>query len=87
MLVIRCKNCNQTIHEHPSQLKCCGCPNLTSIRGGNISGKDLSLVEIVKNWEKTTPSKKKTQHLTDQDLQFQEERKKRKVKRLDFEVR
>ena len=56
----------------------------TSIRGGNISGMDLSLVEIISG----AKSKRQEQSiLTKQDLQFQEQRKQRKVKRLDFEVR
>ena len=83
MLTIRCKNCGKVLEEHPSQLRCCQCPNLTSIRGGNISGLDLSLVEII------TGSKVKRPQtvLTKQDLEFQEQRKQRKVRRLDFEIR
>lgn len=83
MLVIRCKNCGKVLEEHPSQLRCCQCPNLTSIRGGNISGVDLSLVEIIT----TTKSKRPPTVLTKQDLEFQEQRKQRKVRRLDFEIR
>jgi len=83
MLIIRCKNCGKVLEEHPSQLKSCRCPNLTAIRGGNISGIDLSLIEIV------TGSKPMTQKslLSKQDLEFQEQRRQRKVRRLDFEVR
>ena len=84
MLVIRCKNCGKVLEEHPSQLKCCQCPNLTSIRGGNISGLDLTLVEIISGGK----SKRQDQSiLTSQDLQFQEQRKQRKVRKLDFEIR
>ncbi len=83
MLVIRCKNCGKQLEEHPAQLRCCQCPNLTSIRGGNISGLDLSLVEIITG----TKSKQHPTVLTKQDLEFQEQRKQRKVKRLDFEIR
>ena len=84
MLVIRCKNCGKVLEEHPSQLRCCQCPNLTSIRGDHISGMDLSLVEIISG----AKSKRQEQSiLTKQDLQFQEQRKQRKVRRLDFEVR
>ncbi len=84
MLVIRCKNCGRVLEEHPSQLRCCQCPNLTSIRGGSISGLDLTLVEIISG----ARSQRRDQSiLTKQDLQFQEQRKQRKVRRLDFEVR
>jgi hypothetical protein len=45
---------------------------------------DLSLVEIVT----TIKNNYQEQHvLKRQDLEFQEQRKKRKVKRLDFEIR
>ena len=83
MLVIRCKNCGKVLEEHPSQLRCCQCPNLTSIRGGNISGLDLSLVEIISGGQ----SKRQQSILTRQDLEFQEQRKQRKVRKLDFEIR
>ncbi len=84
MLVIRCKNCGRVLEEHPSQLRCCQCPNLTSIRGGSISGLDLTLVEIISG----ARSQRRDQSiLTKQDLQFQEQRKQRKVRKLDYEVR
>ena len=83
MLIIRCKNCGKVLEEHPSQLRCCQCPNLTSIRGGNISGLDLTLVEIISGGK----SKRPDSVLTKQDLQFQEQRKQRRVRRLDFEIR
>ena len=83
MLVIRCKICGKQLEGHPSQLRSCQCPNLTSIRGGNISGKDLSIVEII-----TSPSRKKTKTvLTSEDLRFQEQRRQRKVRKLDFDER
>ena len=83
MLVIRCKNCGKQLEEHPVQLRCCQCPNLTSIRGGNISGMDLTLVEIISG----AKSKHQQTLLTRQDMEFQEQRKQRKVRKLDFEVR
>ena len=82
MLVIRCKNCGKQLESHPNKMKSCQCENFTSIRGTNISGKNLSLVEIISN-----PKEKKQPLLSKQDMEFQEERKKRKVKKLDFEIR
>ncbi len=83
MLVIRCKNCGKELESHPTRMRSCGCPNLTSIRGTNISGNNLSLVEIVKAAKKN----KVTNLLSDQDLQYQEQRKQRKIRRIDFEER
>ena len=82
MLVIRCKNCGKQLEGHPTKTRSCQCENFTSIRGTNISGNSLSLVEIIQS-----PSKKKQSLLTKQDMEFQEQRKKRKVKRLDFDER
>ena len=83
MLIIRCKNCGKQLEEHPSQLRSCQCPNLTSIRGGHISGVDLSLVEIISGAKKSSPET----ILTKKDLEFQEARRQRKVRKLDFEIR
>ena len=82
MLVIRCKNCEKILESHPTKTKSCQCENFTSIRGTNISANNLALVEIV-----TSNPIKQQPLLSNTDLSFQEERKKRKVKRLDFEVK
>ncbi len=82
MLRIRCKNCNKELESHPTQTRCCGCSNMTTITGDNISARDMSKV-IMLNSNIT----KEKNNLTSQDLQWQEERRKRKVRRLDYEVR
>jgi hypothetical protein len=83
MLTIRCKNCNKELISHPTKTKCCGCSNMTTIRGENISALDLSNVIIIETNKET----KKSGVLTYEDLAWQEERKKRKVRKLDFEIR
>jgi len=80
---VRCKVCNREIVGHPSRSVSCGCSNMTTIRGDKISAVDLSQVVMVNSVE---PSKKKT-HLTQEDILWQEERRKRKVRKLNFEVR
>ena len=84
MLKIRCKNCNKELQSHPVQTRCCGCDNMTSIRGDNISGNDLGLVEIV-----TSGYNKKSTNkvLSNEDLAYQEARKHRKVRKLEFEIK
>ena len=82
MLRIRCKNCNKELESHPTQTRCCGCSNMTTITGDNISARDMSKV-IMLNSNIT----KEKNNLTSQDLQWQEQRRKRKVRRLDYEVR
>jgi len=83
MLKIRCKNCNSILEAHPSQTKCCGCDNLTTIKGETITAIDLTKVEIVSNILK----KENNSVLSKEDLAFQESRKNRKVRKLEFEIR
>lgn len=83
MLRIRCKNCNKILDAHPTQTKCCGCDNLTSIKNETITGIDLTKVEIVSNILK----KENKGVLSKEDLAFQESRKNRKVRKLEFEIR
>lgn len=83
MLKIRCKNCNVELVSHPTQTKCCGCDNLTAVTGDKITGLDLSLVELISS-DKDKSSKN---ILTKEDLLYQESRRSRKIKRLEFEVR
>ncbi len=62
----------------------CGCPNMTSVIGDVVSAKDMDQVIMLNSY---MPKKFKDEGLTDQDLQWQEQRRKRKVRKLDFEVR
>ena len=84
MIKIRCKNCNKELVSVPGQTKCCGCQNLTTIKDDKISAIDLSLIEIVEGFNKT---KQKTSFFTPSELEYQESRRNRKVKRLEFEIR
>lgn len=84
MLKIRCKNCNTILEAHPAKTKCCGCDNMTTIKDDKISALDLRLVEIISPGY----NRKSTNGvLSNEDLAFQEARKNRKVKKLEFEIR
>ena len=83
MLIIRCKDCNTELQGHPTKTSCCGCSNMTTIRGDKISAIDLTRVLMVNS----VTSQNTNNYLTTQDLEFQEERRKRKVRKLDFEIR
>jgi len=83
MISIRCKDCNKELIGHPTKTITCGCPNMASIRGDKISAVDLSRV-VMLNSLKENQNKNV---LTSQDIAWQEARRQRKVKRLDFEVR
>ena len=83
MLSIRCKDCNKELTGHPSKTVSCGCPNMATIRGDKISALDLSHIVMLNSLKEN----QKTNVLSSQDSAWQEARRQRKVKRLDFEVR
>jgi hypothetical protein len=82
-LRIRCKSCNREIEGHPTRTIACGCSNMATIRGDKISAVDLSKVVMLNSIH----IKERSGVLTEEDLAFQESRRQRKVRRLDFEVR
>ena len=81
MIVVRCKQCNTELKSN-SQTKSCGCPNMLTVTGDTFSAVDLTSVIVVRSNQD-----KQKDGLTSQDLAWQEERRKRKVRRMDFEVR
>ena len=82
MLSVRCKVCNKEL-QSSTKTKCCGCSNMTTVTGDKITAVDLSKVVLL-NSEKNVNSQG---ILTQQDLEYQENRRKRKVRKLDFEIR
>lgn len=83
MISIRCRDCNKELQGHPTKTVSCGCPNMATIRGDKISALDLSRVVMLNSLKESS----KTNVLTSQDIAWQEARRQRKVRRLDFEVR
>lgn len=83
MISIRCKDCNKEIIGHTTKTISCGCPNMATIRGDKITALDLTRVVMLNSLKET----QKTNVLSSQDIAWQEARRQRKVKRLDFEVR
>ena len=82
MIVVRCKECNKEISSLENQTRSCGCPNMMTVTGDILTASDLSQTIIVRRTQKEEKDK-----LTSQDLEWQEQRRKRKVRRLDFETR
>ena len=81
MIVVRCKQCNTEVKSN-SQTKSCGCPNMLTVTGDTFTAVDLTSVIVVRSNQD-----KQKDGLTSQDLAWQEQRRKRKVRKLDFEVR
>jgi predicted ATP-dependent serine protease len=83
-LKIRCKECGKEIQGRTGKTISCGCPNFATIRDNdNITAVDLSSV-VMLNFAKTNKSKNV---LSSEDIAWQEARRNRKVRKLDFEVR
>ena len=79
---VRCRSCGKELIGHPSRAISCGCSNMTTIRGDKISAVDLSQVVMLNSY-----TSKKENVLSSEDVQWQESRRKRKVRKLDFEGR
>ena len=80
---VRCRSCGKELEGHPSKTVSCGCPNMTTIRGDRVSAVDLGQVVMINSYQ----PKDKKGVLSQQDIEWQEQRRKRKIRKLDFEVR
>ena len=82
-LRVQCRVCGKELQGNSGKTYSCGCPNMMTVRGDVVSAVNMSQV-IMSN---SNTSKAKNEGLTQQDLDWQEARRKRKVRKLDFEVR
>lgn len=80
---VRCRSCGKELEGHPSKTVSCGCPNMATIRGDRISAVDLSEV-VMLNFNQP---KDKKGVLSQEDVLWQEQRRQRKVRKINFEVR
>tara|TARA_B100000965_G_scaffold375513_1_gene367903 strand:+ start:596 stop:850 length:255 start_codon:yes stop_codon:yes gene_type:complete len=79
---IRCRSCGKEVIGCAGKTYSCGCENMTTVRGNSISARDMSKVVMV-----NTPRFSEKIGFTEQDMQWQEKRRQRKIRKLDFEVR
>ena len=82
MIIVRCKECRKELAS-TSKVQFCGCPNQMRVVDDKVGAVDLSKVVMVSN----NVQKKTDNVLSNQDLAYQEERRKRKVRKLDFEIK
>ena len=83
MLVVKCRDCGKEVAGNQSRTVSCGCENMTTIKGDVITAKDLSRVIILQN---NSPEISRSS-LSSEDIAWQENRRRRKVRKLDFEIR
>lgn len=84
MIKVRCKMCNKELHSHPTQVKCCGCDNLTTVKDDTITALDLTLVELISNSNQNYNS---SSLFTKRELEYQEARRNRKIRKMEFEIK
>ena len=84
MLVVRCRECQKELTSHETKSQSCGCPNMMTVKGESVTAVDLSRVVMISS---SVKKKQKDGVLSDSDLMFQEERRKRKVRKMDFEIK
>ena len=82
MIKVRCKECGKELTSDTGKTVACGCPNMTTLKGDVVTAVDLNNVIMIRSNEETG-----SHGFTSQDLQWQEERRKRKVRKLHFEIR
>jgi len=82
-LRVQCRVCGKELQGNSGKTYSCGCPNMMTVRGDIVSASNMSEVIMLNS----NTSKSKDEGLTQQDLDWQKARSKRKVRKLDFEVR
>ena len=78
MIKLRCLECNVEVTDG----KTCGCPNMVTVKGDTLTAVDLTRTIMVSSNNDNTKI-----GLTSEDLKWQEQRRKRKVRKMDFEIR
>ena len=79
---VRCRSCGKEVKADAGKSVCCGCENMTTIKGDVISAVDLGQVIMLNSYFTNEKS-----GLSTEQIEWQEERSKRKIRKLDFEVR
>jgi len=82
MLIARCQLCNTELLSS-SKVQFCGCPNQMRIVDNHVGAVDLDQVALTKSKDNV----KNHGILTENDLKYQEDRRKRKVRKLYYEER
>ena len=80
MLVVKFKVCGKELTS-TTKVQCCGCPNMMKVVDDKVGALNLGEVIIISDY------KEKKSKLSASDMEWQESRKKRKVRKLDFEIR
>ena len=83
MIRVRCTSCGKELQGQSSRIISCGCSNMTSVHDDVVSANDMDQVIILQNNTKF----KKESLFTSQELEYQEARRRRGVRKMIFEER
>ncbi len=79
---VRCRSCGKEVEAQSGKTASCGCPNMVTVSGDVISASDMSNVIML-----SPRREERESHFSRQDMEWQESRRSRKIRRLDFEIR
>ena len=79
---VRCRSCGKEVEAQSGKTATCGCPNMVTISRDVISATDMSDVIML-----SPRREERESHFSRQDIEWQEARKNRKIRKLNFEIR
>tara|TARA_Y100001938_G_scaffold140533_1_gene208846 strand:- start:598 stop:852 length:255 start_codon:yes stop_codon:yes gene_type:complete len=79
---VRCRSCGKEVEAQSGKTATCGCPNMVTVSGDVISASDMSNVIML-----SPRREERESHFSRQDIEWQEARRHRKVRKLNFEIR
>ena len=82
-MLVRCNACGKDLQSDGNRIISCGCSNMTSVHDDVVSANDMSQVIILQNNKKF----KKESLFTSQELEYQEARRRRGVRKMIFDER
>ena len=80
---VRCRSCGKEVSAQSGKTASCGCPNMVTVSGDTISANDMSKVELLQ----FNKNVKNSSLFSSDELKYQEDRRKRKVRKMTFEER
>ena len=82
-MIVRCNSCGKDLESNSSRVVSCGCENMTSVHDDVVSANDMGQVILLQNNKKF----KKESLFTSQELEYQEARRRRGVRKMIFDER
>jgi len=79
---VRCRSCGKKVEGQSGKSISCGCPNMTTVYNDRVFANDIANVIMMGN-----DTHKSKSLFSGDELEWQEKRNRRRVRKLDFEVR